>query len=213
MKTDDLIAMLASDPAPVASGAPSKRLALGLLAGAVLAALAMQLTLGVRPDIAQAIGQPGFWGKLIFPTLLAGAGFVTLARLARPGMRARAGEVAMLLLVGGLWAMAVSAWAGAAPPDRAALVWGTTWRACTLNIVLLSVPVFAATVLALRQLAPTRLAEAGACAGALSGAAGAAIYAFHCPETGLPFMAVWYVAAIALVAGLGAVLGRRLLRW
>ena len=51
----------------------------------------------------------------------------------------------MLLLVGGLWAMAVSAWAGAAPPDRAALVWGTTWRACTLNIVLLSVPVFAAT--------------------------------------------------------------------
>jgi hypothetical protein len=47
----------------------------------------------------------------------------------------------------------------------------------------------------------------------IGGAAGAAIYAFHCPETALPFMAVWYVAAIALVAGLGAVLGRRLLRW
>ncbi|MEP7118372.1 MAG: NrsF family protein [Acidobacteriota bacterium] len=75
------------------------------------------------------------------------------------------------------------------------------------------IPAFVAAFLALRRLAPTRLVQAGACVGALSGAAGAAIYAFHCPETALPFMAIWYVAAIAVAAGAGAVLGPRLLRW
>lgn len=80
-------------------------------------------------------------------------------------------------------------------------------------IVLLSVPIFAAVFLALRQLAPTHPCRTGACAGALSGVAGAMIYAFHCPETALPFMAIWYVAGIAVPLSAGAWLGPRVLRW
>ena len=88
-----------------------------------------------------------------------------------------------------------------------------TWRVCTLNIALISVPVFVAALVALRQLAPTRLAVAGACAGAMAARRARRCMRCIAPRLALPFLAVWYVAAIALVAGLGAVLGRRLLRW
>ena len=74
-------------------------------------------------------------------------------------------------------------------------------------------PVFAAAMVALRSLAPTRPAWAGAAAGALAGGAGAAVYALHCPELAAPFLAVWYVAGMGLPVLLGAVLGPRLLRW
>ena len=93
------------------------------------------------------------------------------------------------------------------------MVWGLSWRTCTVSVLMISVPIFVAAFFALRKLAPTQLSQAGACAGVLSGAAGAAIYAFHCPETALPFVAIWYVAAIASTAVIGAALGPRLLRW
>lgn len=37
--------------------------------------------------------------------------------------------------------------------------------------------------------------------------------ALLCPELGMPFLAVWYVAGIALATLAGAALGPRLLRW
>ena len=43
-------------------------------------------------------------------------------------------------------------------------------------------PVFVATLWAMKGLAPTRLALAGAAAGLLAGAVGAVVYTLHCPE-------------------------------
>jgi len=65
----------------------------------------------------------------------------------------------------------------------------------------------------MRGLAPTRPAQAGGAAGLLAGAAGAAVYALHCPEMAAPFLGIWYVLGMAIPALLGAVLGPRLLRW
>ena len=47
----------------------------------------------------------------------------------------------------------------------------------------------------------------------LAGALGALVYALHCPEMATPFLAVWYLAGIAIPTALGAMLGPRLLRW
>ena len=66
---------------------------------------------------------------------------------------------------------------------------------------------------ALRGAAPTRLAWAGAGAGLLAGALGALAYALHCPEMAAPFLAVWYLAGMALPTLAGAWLGPRVLRW
>ncbi|MEO6031660.1 MAG: DUF1109 domain-containing protein [Burkholderiaceae bacterium] len=213
MKTDDLISLLAADAVPVPRSAASRQIAIAMLAGIPLAILAMLLMLGVRPDLAQAIRIPMFWIKELFPIVLACAAFATLARLARPGVSARAGEISIGLSVLLLWLMAALAYSNAPPSERTAMVWGQSWQVCTLSVVMISMPIFVAAIMALRRLAPTQLARAGACAGVLSGAAGAAVYAFHCPETALPFMAIWYVVGIAVTAGIGALLGPRLLRW
>ncbi len=54
---------------------------------------------------------------------------------------------------------------------------------------------------------------AGAVAGVLAGAIGTFVYAFHCNESAMPFVAIWYTLGIAAVGVLGALLGRVTLRW
>jgi hypothetical protein len=213
MKTDDLIALLAADTLPVQRRAASRRLALTLLAGLPLAAAIMLLGYGVRRDIAQAMLLPMFWVKLLFPALLGAAAFAVLQRLARPGVRPGASWLGIALPVLLLWLLAAMALANAPADTRVALVMGQTWRSCSLSIAWISLPLFIAAFVALRSLAPTRPALAGACAGAMAGGAGAAVYALHCPELQAPFLAVWYVLGIAIPVLAGALIGPRLLRW
>ena len=47
----------------------------------------------------------------------------------------------------------------------------------------------------------------------MAGGAGASVYALHCVELAAPFFAVWYVLGISLPAVVGALIGRRFLRW
>ena len=90
---------------------------------------------------------------------------------------------------------------------------GQSNRQCLVSIGLMSVPLLAATLWALRRGASTRPALSGALAGLLSGATAAAVYAVHCTEDSPLFYAVWYVLAILVATAIGAVLGRSLLRW
>ena len=76
-----------------------------------------------------------------------------------------------------------------------------------------AVPLFCALLWAMRGLAPTRPALAGAAAGWLSGAVAALTYALHCPELGAPFLGIWYPLGMLIPAAAGALIGVRLLRW
>ena len=213
MKTDDLIRLLAADTLPVARGAAPRRIGFSLVAGLPVAAAFMLLFYGVRPDLSEAARFPMFWVKLLFPAAIGVAAFAALQRLARPGVRLGASWLALAVPVLLLWALAASSLADAPAGERMSMVWGQTWRSCSANIALVSVPVFIAAFAAVRSLAPTRLAWAGACAGAMAGGAGATVYALHCPELEAPFLAVWYVLGILLPVAAGALLGPRLLRW
>ena len=86
-------------------------------------------------------------------------------------------------------------------------------RICLTAIPLLSLPLLGAALYALRQGAPTRPGFSGAVAGLLAGGMAAAIYAVHCTDDSPLFVATWYGIAIAGVSALGAILGRRVLRW
>lgn len=213
MKTDDLIRLLAADSTPVPRRAAARAIATALVAGLPLALAIVLLFYGLRRDIALAVHWPMFWGKLLFGVLIALGGFVALQRLARPGVRldgAWLGPVMPVLLV---WLAAAFVLAAAPADLRAALVLGQTWRTCSASITLISLPVFIAAFAALRTLAPVRPAWTGACAGAMAGGVAAAVYALHCPELEVPFLAVWYVLGIAVPTAAGALLGPRLLRW
>ncbi|HEY2416785.1 MAG TPA: DUF1109 domain-containing protein, partial [Steroidobacteraceae bacterium] len=213
MKTDDLIAMLATGTAPVPQRATSRRLSVALLIGLPLSVACMVTVYGVRRDLMQVMSLPMFWVRLAFPICMVVAGFVIVQGLARPGARVHLAWLGLALPVLVIWSMALMMLASAPAEQRPALVMGQTWRTCTMNIAFISVPVFAAMIVALKGLAPTRPALAGAAAGAMAGAAGAAVYALHCQELAAPFLAVWYVVGIAVPAIAGALLGPRLLRW
>lgn len=213
MKTEDLVAMLAAGALPAPRRAAGRRLALALLAGLLLSFAILFTEYGLRRDLVQAMFWPMFWVKVLFPLCIAAAAFVAVQRLARPGVPVRRAWVGIAVPVLAVWVMAALAWFNAPAEERMPLLMGESWRVCAVSIGLMALPVFAAALLALKGLAPTRPALAGAAAGALAGGVGAAVYALHCMELTAPFLAVWYVSGIALPVLVGAVLGPRLLRW
>jgi hypothetical protein len=213
VKTDDLIEELASVAAPSPGQPVSRTLILGLALGAAVSIAVMVLWFGVRPDLMDAMRTGPFWMKFAYALSVAALGFGLIDRLARPGGD---GGVFGPLLLAPLAVMTVLAMyqlTGAPEEQRMKLVLGSMYEICTLNIVVVSAPIFLGLFWAMRSLAPTRLTLAGAVAGVLAGAAGTFIYAFHCNESAAPFVAIWYTLGIAAVGVLGALLGRSLLRW
>ena len=144
---------------------------------------------------------------------MAAGALLCLERLAVPGGRLRLSWLVPALPILMLWIASMLVYAQAPASQRPAMIWGVSWRTCALSIALIASPIFAGIFLTLRQLAPTELARAGWWGGTVAGAAGATVYAFHCPETAIPFMGIWYVLGIALPATVGAVLAPRVLKW
>lgn len=213
MKTDDLIAALSADATPTPRRAVGRTLVSGLGLGVAGSIVLMLLWLGLRPDLMPAMGTAMFWMKFVYPVSIAAFGFALADRMARPEGD---GGVWAVLIAAPLAVMALMAlyrYFSAPEEQHMALVMGDSWRVCARNIVVLSLPIFAGVFWSLKTLAPTRLTLAGGVAGMLAGAAGTAIYAFHCTESAAPFVAIWYTLGIAAVGVLGAVLGRFLLRW
>ena len=213
MKTDDFVRFLATGVSAVPQHAARHRIRQALLVGMPVSLAIVGAGYGLRADLGLAMAWPMFWAKLLFPLCIAASAYATLLRLARPGVEVRRTWTGMLATVLLLWVAAVVAWIGMPVPERMPALLGQSWRTCSLSIALVSLPVFAATLLALRHLAPIRQTLAGATAGALAGGVGAAIYALHCVELTLPFLAVWYVIGMLVPVLAGAALGRWLLRW
>ena len=151
----------------------------------------MLLTIyGVNPALHAYPSVPAFWFKMAFAAALVVPGLFVTARLARPGVLVGSGKcrlwrLSLSCLV--MWRLAVVALIGAEPATRAHLIMGNTWYSCPFNIALMALPAFVASLLALKQSAPTRLRAAGAAAGL---AAGALVCALYCPELAAPFLAI-----------------------
>lgn len=213
MRTNELIAALATNAPAIDPTRVEQRFYTKLAGGAGVALAAMLLLIGPRADLADASLLPMFWLKLLFPAGLAAAALVGLWRLSHPGMRVGHVPAAAALLVTLVWMLAGVALLAAPAGERLPLVFGKTWLECLVTIAGLSVPALWLALRATRELAPTRLAVAGMAAGLFAGAAAAFAYALHCVEMQAPFVAVWYVLGMLISTGAGALLGRRLLHW
>jgi len=213
MRTDELVSLLATGEGTVERNVVASRYAAAIVLGLVAASLLMLGLLGVRADLAVAIRLPMFWGKLGYAGCLAAASLMAVLRLSRPGARLDWVPTALAAPVLLMWALAAIALADAEPALRAGLLFGATWAKCPFLIAMLSVPVFAATLWAMRGLGPTRLRLAGAAAGLLSGTVGALVYSLHCKELEAPFIGTWYLLGMLIPAAVGALLGRRMLTW
>ncbi len=211
MKTEHLVDMLARGVEPAARPRWARRLALSVAAGLGAALLLLAIGLHVRPDIGTA--PVPVMLKAMFSAAAAAVMLPLLARLMRPG-RPLGWRVGAVLGFVALAALATCiALASAAPGERMAAWTGGGFPWCLVLVPVLGAPAAALLLWLMRAAAPTQLTLAGAAIGALSGGIGAMAYSMYCPVDSVAFVTTWYVAAIALSAALGAIIGARLLRW
>lgn len=154
-----------------------------------------------------------FWTKFAYTLAVAVLGGVATITLARPDGRIRWPWYVALGLLAVLVILAFVQLARAEPDEMMPLIMGGTSQVCPWRIVVLGLPILLGAILALRRLAPRNPTLAGFAAGIMAGGTGAWIYSFACAETGMMFLALWYSLGILIVGGIGAVLGRFLLRW
>lgn len=212
MKTDDLIRTLTADGAAPRLSLESL-LAVAVLLGFIAATIGFMMTLHPRPDLPVVAHTLNFQLKFAVTLTLAvtAAGFYW--RALRPGAAAGAWSLALaaapIVLAAGvaheLTTQAASAW-------MPAMIGDNHW-VCLASIPLLSSPVLAGLLYVSRHGAPESPPLAGALAGLIAGGLGATLYATHCTDDSPLFVLVWYGVSILSMAGIGALVGARVLRW
>ena len=213
MNTRDLVDRLARNVTPVERNAVPRLLNRALVRGLAGSTFLLVALYGVRSDMPERILTAMFWMRLAFPLAIIVAAMKLAQQLGRPGSPLRTTGLAATLPIAAM-ALAAGGVLMATPAGyRLELMLGTTWRTATASVVLLSLPPFAAAMHAMKQLAPTRLALAGAGVGLLAGAQGLLVYSLYCSEMALPFWSIWYVLAIAVTTAVGAAIAPHCLRW
>ncbi|HUN70844.1 MAG TPA: DUF1109 domain-containing protein [Steroidobacteraceae bacterium] len=212
MRTADLIELLARDTRTIPPGVVNRKLLAALAAGGAVTLGIVALGLHCQPLIVAA-QQPWFWMKTAYTGLLTLAGAVMVRRLSVPGAKVGAPPIVAGLVIAGMIALGAAQMLGAAPAGRLALWLGHSWKVCSPLILLLAIPIYACLIAVVRSLAPTRPAVTGAAAGLAASALAATVYGLHCPEQAAAFVVTWYTLGIAAATALGALAGRRLLRW
>lgn len=211
MKTKDLVAALVADRA-ASRLSFARGFALAWLAGGVVSLGLFFAVLGLRRDLAAALGTWRFDLKLVLVLLALVLAFGLCRALGRPVAPSHPGR--RLLPLAALAAGAIAIELLVVPPAS----WGTRLVGSNALVCLTAIPLLAlaplATVLAaLRSAAPASPTLAGAAAGLLAATAAASLYAFHCFDDSPLFVATWYTLAAIPVVAIGAIAGRRLLRW
>jgi hypothetical protein len=207
--TDDLIHSLASTAGTRQMGA-SLQTALAVTGAASLACALLLLfsVIGIRQDFVDMAVRMPFAFKIVYAgALVVGASVVALYA-ATPGASATtlyALSPAVILLACGVMF----------DPTGFPIMGmtGTAAAICVGRILFLSLPAMILTFVFMRKAAPTQPLFAGAVIGVLSASVGALAYTLACRNDGTAFVAIWYAAACAIMAAVGAIAGHRVLRW
>jgi hypothetical protein len=210
MKTDDLIAALSRQTPPVMPHVPERRLGLAALAALLGSALVVLVFFGPRVDLASVPAASVL--KALFGLATAAAATPLALQSARPaGQLNRAAAPLVLFVLTS--AVAAGVVVALAPAGGRVAAFLPGFPPCLMHVPLAAIPGAVVVFLVFRSLAPTRLAHAGAAAGALAGGIAVITYAMHCPIDSMGYVLAWYPLAVLICAGVGALVGPRLLRW
>jgi hypothetical protein len=212
MDTERLIRTLAADNGTSARPV-GQTLAMAMLVALPVTAALLLVTIGIRPDFMSAMHNPFFDLKFVVTLTLALPAILISLHLSRPEASLRGWF--WLLLLSPLVLIAAIASEMMIPqrlPMMTRLV-GKNSMLCMSAVPVLSMPILAGALFALRHGAPSRPALAGAIAGLLSAGFAATMYAAHCTDDSPLFVATWYTLAVALVSAIGALVGSRVLRY
>jgi hypothetical protein len=213
MNTNDFIATLAAEASTTQPATGMRRYTQALVTGLVVSLALVLVLWGINPSLNTLAHTQAFWVKLLWLVLTCTFAAPVVLHLSRPGVAAGRGVWGIAASLAGMAVLATWQVSQVDAATGVQLMLGESWQVCSASIAALSLPLLAALLWMLRGMAPTRPALAGASAGLMAGGLAGLVYSLHCTETAYAFVAVWYVAGIAVMAGIGALLGSRLLRW
>ena len=211
MRTEQLVNLLARHAGPAPRAVVQTRLAVAVSVGVLASAGAAVGALGLNAGLADMGAALAIKLAYVASLMLASAWFAD--RVSRPGAPLRRAALNLAVVVLAMTALLMVVFISAPTDARLDLLLGRSWASCFWRVAALSVPALAAVLWAMRGLASTRPRVAGFAAGLLAGSLGALGYALYCSELSPVFVLVWYTLGILVPAGVGAVLGPRLLRW
>jgi hypothetical protein len=213
VSTEDLIRQLAADAKPVRPLRPLAVRVTGWLLVAV-ASLGLAMTImGVRRELGDAADQADFAVETVLLIITALSAAVGALAVSIPGAE-RTRLLRWLPVMAGVatvvWAAGELAFASTtgAPAGRLTFGWHCVYKTASVAAVP-SVALF----FMVRRAAPLHAAWAGFLAILATTAVGVLGANVICPYDRPLHMLVWHVAPLMLLAGLGAALGRWLLRW
>ncbi|APE28538.1 NrsF family protein [Aurantiacibacter gangjinensis] len=204
---DNLLDRMAADGA-----APTKQANWRFVQPLIFAALACAFGVAIVLDgafatVADAGMGPMFvkWGFSIALLLLSALALWVIGRPGRPTGSMMLAVAVPFAFVAALLALDLSMATSGFP--------GEAWQRCLTAMAVMSPVAFAGAIVAARWLAPTNLRRAGLVAGLFGGAVAMTAYAPYCLGSSMLYVAVFYILPILTMAGLGWLLGPRLLRW
>lgn len=213
MRTEDLIQQLAVEATPVRPLRPVAVRAVGWLALAGLSLAVVMTLMGVRRELGDTADRVGFTleAALLLLTALSAVVGALLVSVPGAGMTRRVrwipvglGVACVVLAAGELAYAAMSG----APTGRLTFAWHCIYKTTSVAVV----PGIALFVM-LRRAAPLQPGWAGMLAVLATAAVGVLGANIICPTNRPLHMLLWHVAPLMLFAGLGAALGRWLLKW
>jgi hypothetical protein len=207
---DELIRGLAEDATPVRGLAPARSTALAWLAASALFVALATLAAGpLRPGaLAQLVSEPGFALDVSLGLLAGVFAIAGLVRLRIPGRATGPGGAAPALALLGAWA-GLQALELLVSPAPASTLGARTL--CWLQVLAFAAPPLAAALLLARRAAPLEREWTGLLAGLAAGALPALAMQLACMD-GPRHALVAHLAPVLLVAGLGGLLARLVLR-
>lgn len=212
MKTGDVINLIAADNGQqrALSVRDWHRARLALAGAVLVSCLVFAFGMGVRPQ---------FWSDPVIlatarkeaVTLCAAMTGLTMVWLLSQPLERRS----VMWLAPGLLLAALVGWEllRADTAGWQTRMIGQNGLACLLSIPFFALAPLVALFAVMRTRAPANPALAGGAAGFAASGIGASIYALHCTDDSMLFVAFWYCIATAVLVAAGAMAGRRLLTW
>ena len=212
MRTEDLIRVLSADARPVRRMASPVQRALLWLLPSLAYALLVALVVGLRPDIEAKLTQSRFTIEVVAALLTGLCAAVAAFGTGSPGRPPRLRLLPLAPLLVWLASLGEGCW-------RSWLALGGAGLAvspdliCFPSIVLVGVIPGALMFAMIRRDAPLAPVVSMALAALAAAALGAAVLRlFHIQDASVMVL-LWQFGSVALITGLGALGGRRTLRW
>jgi hypothetical protein len=209
MKTEDLIADLASRATPVRPlPSPSVR-TLGWLAVAIASAAAGVLVFGTRPNLASIVTGQDFLMTSVLALGTAGLSAAAALVLAVPGAERSALVRGLPFAVLGMWTLTAVM---TVLEESHGLSGASDWYVCAIRVAAIGLVPAIVLVAMLRRAAPLRLEWTGAMALAGAAAVGTLAIQFICPVDDAGHALLGHLGPVLALAAAGAAAAARLFR-